>query len=126
MKRLLVSVLLVAIASSCSTTSTSYVESQAGFSVTKGRILRIENLHSEHIEPLADGVVIAPSREGCRVALQFRDGRRQLLALPPGSILVCAHATDYVLRMENGETADTAPKADQPTSDTPPRGPSGG
>lgn len=94
--------LLAVLASACSTTSTSFVEDQSGFSVTKGRVLRIENLESEDIETLADGVAFRMSRGDCRVTIEFPDGRKQHLTLPPGGILVCAHATDYVLRMEDG------------------------
>jgi hypothetical protein len=81
----------------CSITSDSFVERFPGYSVTRGRLLSIENLSSTTVTPLADGAafqVAGPSR----VTLEFHDGEQQELELQPPDVLVCGTDHDFVLQ----------------------------
>ncbi|MEM7202325.1 MAG: hypothetical protein AAF628_18790 [Planctomycetota bacterium] len=104
---------LLALLGSCATSGAEFAEQQAGFAVTKGEILRVDDLSSAALERLADGVAFEVAAPGCRVSLSFADGERSELALPPGCLIVCSGSGDYVLRREGraaepdaAETAD--------------------
>ncbi|MCA8958727.1 MAG: hypothetical protein KDC87_21805 [Planctomycetes bacterium] len=110
---------LIGLLASCATSSTTFIENHPDYSVSRGRIVRLEHLYSEKILPLADGVVFAVSRPDCRVALELPGGERRLLELAPPAMVLCGTDRDYVLEPVRGGApatgkADPA-KAPQPT-----------
>ncbi len=86
----------------CATTSQAYVEKARGFAVTQGRIRKILGLSSQKYESLADGVAIRIDDNPCRVTIDF-GGQQKDLDLPPGSVLLLAEDTGYVMQ-PHGDT----------------------
>ena len=81
---------------SCASTSRSYVDDLAGYSVTEGRITRIENLEAHLIEPLADGVAMTLTQP-CRVWMEFDNGESRSFEIGSGVILVHGYDSDFIL-----------------------------
>ena len=94
---------LLASLASCSVSSSSYVDDLAGYSVTSGRITRIEGLHAEQIVPLSDGLAVTVSQPGCKVLMQFDDGDTRVFDAGRGVILVHGYSTDYLLSSQLDE-----------------------
>ena len=70
MKRLMTALLVCGIAclSACATSAADYVQEMPGYSIIKGRFTRIENMHSEEMTPLSDGIVFVLSRAAWWIA----------------------------------------------------------
>ncbi len=104
MKRLMTTLFACAIAclSACATSAESYIAEMPGYSVVHGRITRIENLHTEDVTPLSDGMVFVLSRPDCRVSIEFEDEQRKVFNVGQGVILVHGAAGDYILESEIG------------------------
>lgn len=102
--------LLCLVASGCATTAADYVDGLAGFSVTRGRLLRVNGLVSESITPLADGVVFAIDGGPCQVALEFADGSKRVLNLSSPDQLVCASDADFVLQPARSPRGEEEPR----------------
>ena len=102
MKRLMTALFVCGIAclSSCSTSAEDYVQEMPGYSIVKGRFTRVENLHSEEMTPLADGIVFVLSRSDCRVSMEFEDEQHKVFNLDQGVILVHGNDHDYILQSE--------------------------
>ena len=94
---------------SCSTSSQSYVEEISGYAVTRGRIQRVEDLHTDQMQPLTDGVAITVSRPGCRVSMLFDNDETRVIETDRGAIIVYGYANDYVLRAEPEWNKDDMP-----------------
>jgi len=82
---------------SCSLSSESYHEEKKGYSATTGRIVRIENLCTEKLEPLSDGIAVTVAKSGCKVWLTFDDEQTRVFELDPGVIIVHGPGRDYIL-----------------------------
>ena len=105
--RVLVLVLATAaLLTSCSVSSESYVAEISGYSVTRGRIMRIENLHANAVQPLQDGVAITLSRPGCLVTIRFDNDESRVMKTGRGVIIVHGYANDYILESELGVSGD--------------------
>ena len=104
MKRLMTTLFACAIASlsACKTTAESYVAEMPGYSVVTGRITRIENLHTEDVTPLSDGMVFVLSQPDCRVSITFEDDQRKVFNVGQGVIIVHGAKGDYILESEIG------------------------
>ncbi len=85
--------------SSCSISSESFVNQIRGYSITRGRITRIDNLYAEEFKPLSDGVAMTIAEDGCSVTVQFREGDDQtkIFEIGEGVILVKGYDGDYIL-----------------------------
>ena len=82
--------------SSCAASSLSYVEESRGYSVTRGEMVRVDDLNSPGKEQLSDGVVLKIDEPGCRVTFRIDEAYR-VLELPPGGYLVLGEGVDAVL-----------------------------
>ena len=104
MKRLMTTLFACAMAclSACAMSAESYIAEMPGYSVVHGRITRIENLHTEDVTPLSDGMVFVLSRPDCRVSIEFEDEQRKVFNVGQGVILVHGAAGDYILESEIG------------------------
>ena len=102
MKRLMMALFVCGIAclSACSTSAESYVQDMPGYSIVKGRFTRIENMHSEEMTPLSDGIAFVLSRSDCRVSVEFDDYQHKVFNLDQGVILVHGADHDYILQSE--------------------------
>ena len=96
---------------SCSMSSAQYVLGVRGYSVTRGRITRIDNLYANEFKPLSDGVAMVLSENGCSVTMQFEEGDEQLKVfdIGEGVIVVKGYRGDYIL-----ESRSDAPQATLP------------
>jgi hypothetical protein len=94
---------LVAALASCAASSASFVGDLPGYSVTSGRITRIEGLHAEQIVPLSDGVAVTVSQPGCRVLVEFQNGDTRVFDAGRGVILVHGYSKDYILSSQLDE-----------------------
>ena len=85
--------------SSCSVSSSQFVNGIRGYSITRGRIIRIDNLYAEQFKPLSDGVAMTIAEDGCSVTVQFREGDDQtkIFEIGEGVILVKGYDGDYIL-----------------------------
>ena len=85
--------------SSCSISSESFVNQIRGYSITRGRITRIDNLYAEEFKPLSDGVAMKLAENGCSVTMQFRedDDQTKIFDIGKGVILVKGYDGDYIL-----------------------------
>ncbi len=85
--------------SSCSVSSSQFVDGIRGYSITRGRIIRIDNLYAEQFKPLSDGVAMTLAEDGCSVTMQFREGDDQtkIFDIGEGVILVKGYDGDYIL-----------------------------
>lgn len=83
---------LIVILSGCGTSSESYIAGTSGYAVTRGRITRIENLSSEKLTPLTDGLVIEVGGRGCQVTIQFDGDTTRVFDV--GSRVLLVHGTD--------------------------------
>ena len=92
-----VSLLLLVFASSCVTTSREYVEKKLGYSSIKCRLVHFENLTSDEMERLADGIALHVDKEGCRATVQYEDQSLNLDVVP-GSIIVFGGEGDFLLQ----------------------------
>ena len=92
-----VSLLLLVLASSCVATSREYVEKKFGYSSIKGRLVHFENLASDKVERLADGIALHVDQEGCRATVQY-EGKSLNLDVVPGSIIVFGEEEDFLLQ----------------------------
>jgi len=92
------SLLLLAPIAACSTSSAAFVDAQSGYSVTRGKLLRVDGLVSESLVRLGDGVAFNIDGTACKVALSFGDGSKRVLELGEEDVLVCGVDMDYVLQ----------------------------
>lgn len=90
----LVSLLLLV---SCGTTARSFVDETAGYSSTKGRLQRVENLSSENHQYLKDGVAVTASAAGATITLKINESM-VTLETTRGTIIVYSKSGDYVLQ----------------------------
>ena len=90
--------------SSCSISSKTYVSEIRGYSVTAGRITRIENLYAEEFQPLSDGVAMKLVEDGCTVTMRFSetDEQQRIFEIGEGVILVKGFDGDYILESRSG------------------------
>lgn len=92
--------------SSCSVSSAKYVNGIRGYSITRGRIIRIDNLYAEQFKPLSDGVAMTLAEDGCSVTVQFREGEDEtkIFEIGKGVIIIKAYDGDFILesRSDNG------------------------
>lgn len=98
-------VLLLLLLAGCSTTAISYIDQQPGYSVTRGRIERVENVSSEDLVPLADGVAVRLDQPAT-VTIRFDDDNTRVMDLGAGAIVICSHAADYVLVSQSGSSTE--------------------
>jgi hypothetical protein len=108
----LAAILLLSIAA-CSTTSDAFIERYPGYSVTRGRLLRVENLSSTTVTPLADGAAFEVDAPRCRVTLRFPDGVERALELQPPAVLICGTERDVVLQPALGSPPAAPTPADR-------------
>ena len=94
--------LLAAIAtlSSCAISSRDYVNKLSGYAITEGRITRIENLSTQNVQPLKDGIAVTVGIPGCRVLIQFENGEEKAFDVNSGVILVHGYDCDFIVRSE--------------------------
>ncbi len=101
MKRaVIISVVLVTVAhvtSSCMLSGMAYADRAVGYSVTKGNLVRVDNLATEEKHHLSDGVAIHVPDPGCSVVMRLGEPL-QVIELIPGSILVLGEEADWVLQ----------------------------
>ncbi len=90
---------------SCGATVESFVRDKAGYSVTKGRLVRVDRLTSETITTFSDGVAFVVDSSDCKVSMEFADGSQQVIELRHPSMIVMGAEAQYVLQ----------PAADSPT-----------
>lgn len=90
--RVLVPAGLIVILSGCGTSSESYIADTSGYAVTRGRITRIENLWTEKLTPLTDGLAIEVGGRGCQVTIQFDEDTTRVFDAGRGVVIV--HGTD--------------------------------
>ncbi len=90
-------ILPAAFLSACGTTSTQYAEDIKGYAVTQGRIVKVEGLSTDNLQPLQDGLATVIGKSGCRVTLRFDSERSKVFEVGEGVILVHGHESDYIL-----------------------------
>lgn len=112
-----------AILSACSTSSKVYVEESKTYSVTRGRVLRIEGLTSDKVEALSDGVAITLGSTPCRMTLSFDEKRQKTLDLKQGHIVVFGPEVDYVMQPQIEDAPLTPPSAAPAVPAVPPAAP---
>lgn len=102
-------VALAACLSSCAISSKTYVNEIRGYSVTRGRITRIENLYAEEFQALSDGVAMKLVEDGCTVTMQFKenDDQPRVFEIGTGVILVKGYDGDYILESRSGGGLET-------------------
>jgi hypothetical protein len=81
---------------SCGVSGKAFVDNSLGYSVTRGNIVRVDNLNTEWNNLLSDGVAIRISSPGCRVGVRMGQPVQEL-DLKPGSIVVLSKKGDFVL-----------------------------
>lgn len=97
--RLAATLCLASLFSSCTISASAYVEraqSEQGYSMKRGRITRIEGLHTEKIEHLRDGLAITLDQAG-EVSMSFENENNALFRLDAGSIIVHGRDADFLL-----------------------------
>ncbi len=97
MFRIATTLLLAALWSGCASTATDFVADHPAHSVTKGRVMRIDNLSTRNPTPLADGVAFPMADTGCVVRMTFDDGSEREFELRSSDILLCGSKTDFIL-----------------------------
>jgi hypothetical protein len=102
------SLFLIAGLCSCAVNSRSYVERLAGFSVTEGRITRIDNLETDELEPLEDGLAVTLSKP-CQVWMEFDNGETRSFDLSTGVIIVHGYDSDFILESAMDPVISPAP-----------------
>jgi hypothetical protein len=70
-----------------------------GYSVTRGRITKIENLSATEFRSLSDGLAMTLGGEGCAVTMKFREDEDEakVFEIGTGVILVYGYDGDYIL-----------------------------
>ena len=88
----------------CGTTMEKYVDEKksVGYSVTRGRIVIIEGLSSNKLEPLSDATAITVSQGQARVTLKFANEQMQVFDVLPGVVIVLGSEADSVLKPQTG------------------------
>ena len=90
----------------CAVSTEAYLQSQEGFSVTAGYVIRLEGMHDPKVQKLTDGTAYEVTGEGCTVVMEFdnhrglrrRRRRRSLLKLGPGDVFVQSRPFSFVLQ----------------------------
>lgn len=104
---------------SCATSSLTYVEETRGFAVTRGEMVRVENLNSPGKEQLSDGVALEIDEPGCRVTLRIEEVER-IVEIGPGGQLVLGGGVDAVLQPLSASRGSRAmPEEQGPAPATP-------
>ena len=87
----------VAMLASCKLNGKGFVEKTVGYAVTRGKVVRLENLSTERKDHFGDGVGVRVQEAGCVV--QLRMGQPvQEIQLKPGSMIVMTDAEDFILQ----------------------------
>ena len=94
--------------SSCSVSSSQFVDGIRGYSITRGRITRIDNLYTEQFKALSDGVAMTLAEDGCSVTMQFREGEdlTKIFDIGEGVIVVKGYDGDYILESRSDGSPD--------------------
>jgi hypothetical protein len=90
----------IATLSSCAMSSRDYVNELSGYAITEGRITSIENLNTQDVQPLKDGIAVTVGIPGCRVMIQFENGEQKAFDVHSGVILVHGYECDFIVRSE--------------------------
>ena len=96
------SLALAALLSACGTSSAKYVgeQNQKGYAVTRGKIAKIENLTTENLVSLSDGLAMTVTQSPCRVTLLFDGDKIKTFELAKGVIIVHGEEADYILQSQ--------------------------
>lgn len=86
----------------CGLTREKYVEEKKslGFANTRGRIVLVENLSSNKIEPLSDGTAVTVTQGTARVTVLFDNKQTQVFDAVQGTIIVFGSETDGLLHSQ--------------------------
>ena len=98
-------ILLIGSLASCSTTSTSYVESLSGYSVVRGRITKVDNFTGRVTETLGDGVAVTVTEPGCTISMTFPNEQSKSMDVAPGMMIIYGNADDFVLKSQFDSSA---------------------
>lgn len=90
-------VLLLSMAG-CAISSDAFVARQEGYTVSRGFVIRVTDLHSPRVTQLKDGTAYEVTEPGCSVVLEFGRGKRETFDLSPGDFFVHGRPFSYVLR----------------------------
>ncbi len=104
MNKLTISVLALLGLSACGVTRESYIEDKKshGYSMTRGRVVLVEGLSSNKIEPLADGTALTITLGKARLTLKFENELTQAFDLGPGVVVVLGSESDCILQAQAG------------------------
>ena len=108
---MIVGVLGLLFLTSCELSGKKFVDNSVGYAVTRGQVLRVENLVMQKSDHLKDGVVLRIDEVGCMVSMKLGDPV-QVIEMKPGSLLVLCEKEDWVLqpydlqRGQNGQESD--------------------
>lgn len=89
---------------SCGITRESYIEEKKshGYSMTKGRVVLVEGLSSNKIEPLSDGTALTVSQGKARITLKFDSELTQAFDVGSGVVIVLGSDSDCILQAQAG------------------------
>ena len=91
------SALLLALSlSSCRTNSQKYAAEMLGYSSSRGQVTYFENLASNEMMRLSDGIAIKLNQDGCRVTMEFGENMH-IFEVGPGCIIVFGGREDFLL-----------------------------
>ena len=107
-----VSVLGLLFLTSCELTGRAFVDKSIGYAVTRGEVLRVENLVMQKSNHLNDGVVLRVDEVGCMVSIKMGDPV-QVIEMKPGSLLVLGEKEDWVLQPYGGQTAENVQQSEE-------------
>ena len=83
--------------SSCGMTGKKFADKAVGFSVTRVKVVRVQNLDMVRKKQLADGVAIEINNTDCEVSMKLGQPT-EVIMMRPGSILVMGEKADFVLQ----------------------------
>ena len=93
----LAAVVLIASCVGCAQSSDAYIAEAEGYAVVRGKIVLIEDLTTQSLEHLSDGLALTVSESGCTVTMQFDSGNRSF-PLEVGAKVVHGEDADYLLQ----------------------------
>ena len=109
----------VLLVSSCGVTSKKFADKSIGFAVTRGKVVKVQNLDMVRKKQLADGVAIEINNTDCEVSMKLGQPT-EVIMMRPGSILLLGKKADFILqpyRPQEQLPEDTVPFEEEETAD---------
>ncbi len=103
--------LLALATSGCAASTAEFIESNPGFRVTAGYVIRLENLESPKVHKLKDGVAYTATQPGAFLVMEQRNPSRfrraparLRLDLNPGDIFIKSRPLSFALQASKATT----------------------